>query len=107
MVFNTQTQEEIASVCEAGVDSYIKARNKEIISNRIDEGLMGASFVSALYLLYAGLNKVNLKMVFAPFVAGGFYALMGRRQAKNNDSEARLAFEKVCSNMREDDDDES
>ena len=50
MVFNIQTQEKIASVCEAGVDSYIKARNKEIISNRIDEGLMGASFVSALYL---------------------------------------------------------
>jgi hypothetical protein len=46
-------------------------------------------------------------MVFAPFFAGGFYALMGRRQAKNNDSETRLAFEKVCSNMREDDESES
>lgn len=105
MVLGEQTRQEINTVCSAGVDYYIKERNKEVISNRIDEGLIAATFVSSLYLLYNGLNDINFKMVFAPFIAGGAYALIGSKQAKNKEAEYRLSFEDVCSNLRVEDED--
>ena len=51
------------------------------------------------------LNNINLKMVFAPFIAGGAYALIGSKQAKNKEAEYRLSFEDVCSNLRVEDED--
>jgi|TARA_B100000282_G_scaffold296828_2_gene280330 hypothetical protein len=105
MTMNTASQAEIASVCERGVDSYIKGMNKTAISNRINEGAMGAVFASALYVVFTGLSNLDYRMVIAPFVAGAAYATVGRRQAVNKDSEHRMSFEQVCSNLREDTED--
>ena len=99
---------ELASICEAGVNTYIKEKNKEVISNRITEGMTGAVFATALYLLFGGYKTLDYKMVLAPFVAGAGYAFVGAKQAKTKDTDYRIAFEQGCSNMRtEDDEDES
>lgn len=106
MAFNPQTESELMSVCEAGADSYIEQRRKEVVSQRINEGMFGALFASAVYGLFDGYKSFDFRMILAPFVAGAAYAIVGRKQAKNQDSETRMAFEQVCSNIREDGTDE-
>jgi len=99
---------EMASICERGADSYVKDRNKEVVSNRMTEGMTGAVVATTLYLLFGGYKSLNWKMIAAPFVAGAGYSFVGIQQAKKKDSDYRVAFEQVCSNLRtEDDDDES
>ena len=47
-------------------------------------------------------------MVLAPLLAGAAYSFVGIRQSKSKESDYRYAFEKVCSNVRtETDDDDS
>jgi len=94
---------ELASMCEAGIDTYIRDRNKEVISNRITEGMTGAVFATALYLLFGGYKTLNYKMVLAPFVAGAGYAFVGAKQATTKETDYRIAFNQVCSNMRTED----
>ena len=99
----TVSDSELASICEAGVDTYIKDKNQEVISNRITEGMTGAVFATALYLLFGGYKTLNYKMVLAPFVAGAGYAFVGAKQAKTKETDYRMAFEQVGSNMRTED----
>ena len=104
MAKHLHKSEEIISMCEAGVDSYIKENNKAVVSNRLNEGMAGAVFATGLYLLFGGYNKFDYKMVLAPFLAGSLYSFVGIRQAKNKDSDYRIAFEQVCSNVRTEND---
>jgi hypothetical protein len=103
----TPSNTEITNICEAGIDSYIQEKNKEVISNRITEGMTGAVFATGLYLLFGGYNSFDYRMVLAPFIAGGAYTFVGIRQAKDKDSSYRVAFEQVCSNMRTENDEDA
>lgn len=97
--------EQIMDMCEAGVDAYIKDKNKATVSNRLNEGMAGAVFATGLYFLFGGYNKFDYKAVLAPFLAGALYSFVGIRQAKTKDSDYRIAFEQVCSNVRTENDD--
>lgn len=105
MAFNEQTETELMTVCEAGADAYISQRRKERVSRRINEGMIGALFATAIYGLFDGYRNFDYRMALAPFVAGAAYAIVGRRNAGNQDADTRMAFEQVCSNIREDESD--
>ena len=102
------TNSEKANLCDEGVNTYIKDKNKEVVSHRITEGMSGAVFATGLYLLFGGYNTFDYRMVLAPLLAGAAYSFVGIRQSKSKESDYRYAFEKVCSNLRtETDDDDS
>ena len=99
--------EEVMTLCDSGVETYIKNKNKAEVSNRLNEGMTGAVFATGLYLLFGGVNQFNYKMVLAPFLAGAAYSAVGIMQTKNKDTDYRMAFEQVCSNVRTENDEDA
>ncbi len=99
-------QEEIESICDGGLDSYLVSKRRETALGRVEEGATGAFVASLLTVGYSYITKgKHIKFVHAlipasiGFLGGLIVAGVGY---KDDDEEHTLDFNEVCERVEND-----
>lgn len=106
-------EEEVRTMCESGVDSYLASKHKEHLAEGLETGLLGAFIGTVLTLGVSYLDTTNtIKMTHAwlPATIGFSSALVASYATRTRDDESHKDdFNKVCSAVITDveDDEES
>ena len=105
-MLNLSDQEELESVCDGGLQSYLSSKHREYTIKRIEEGAGGALIASLLTIGYAHYTKgKHIQFIHAlipasvGFLGGLIVAAMGYNDL---DEEHSVDFEEVCSRVEKD-----
>jgi len=99
-------QDEVESICNGGLETYLSSKHTEYVIQRIEEGAAGAIIASFLTIGYSYYTKgKHIRFVHAlipasvGFLGGLIVAGMGY---KDNDDEHTLDFNEVCDRVEKD-----
>lgn len=93
-------EDEVRTMCESGVDSYLASKHKEHLAEGLETGLLGAFIGTILTIGVSYLDSSNtIKMTHAwlPATIGFSSALVASYTTRTRDDESHIDdFNKVC-----------